>query len=444
MPFWYLHFAFFMKSISKKIFFLAAIFLAVGNLAFGCGYNPSSGNAETVELVIWKPFEGGENLRPIFEAYTKLHPNVTFRYEKKDISTYESDLLNALAAGSGPDIFSIHNDWLPKYQDKMTPTPANLFTAREFSDTFIDVIGEDLVGGDGRLYALPLAMDTLALYYNRDLLGSAGIATPPATWAEVVAGVKKLTQQDRLGNFTVSGIAMGTSGNINRSTDILSLLMLQNGTQIYDSSQGSATMSRETAAPDGSRYSPGVQALDFYTQFSNPAKETYTWNVKNNQSVDAFVAGQTAMILSYSYMEPVIKSKAPLLNFGIAPAPQIDSSKPKVNFANYYAEGVSRGSPNAAAAWDFLKFATSAESLQAYYSLHKQAAVRKDLISTQIADSDIGVFAEGALTAKTFYKPDAPAVEGVLSRMIDDVVLRNKSTQNAVSTGNQSLDDLIR
>lgn len=433
-----------MKPISKKILLFAALSIAVTQLALSCSPNQGPGNAEKVELVIWKPFESEDNLRPIFQAYTKLHPNVSFRYEKQDITSYESDLLNALAAGAGPDIFSIHNDWLPKYKDKLAPAPGSLFSTREFSDTYTDVISEDLVGPDGKLYALPLALDVLALYYNRDLLGSAGIATPPQTWAEVVNDVKKLTRQDRLGNFELNGIALGTTSNINRATDILSLLMLQDGTAAYNSSRTNATLSREVVGASGERYSPGIQALDFYTQFSNPAKEVYTWNVKNNQSVDAFSSGQAAMMLSYAYLKPVIQSKAPLLNFGIAPVPQIDLSKPKVNFANYYAEAVSKGSPHAAVAWDFLKFATSADSLRQYYSLHKQAAPRKDLISEQISDSDVGVFAEGALTAKTFYKPDPSAVEGILARMIDDVVLRNKTSQQAVSTANQLLDDLLR
>ena len=433
-----------MKSIPKKFFSVLILVLAVSQLALSCGPGGNKNTGEKVELLIWKPFEEEANLRPIFEDYTKLHPNVTFHYAKKDITTYESEILNALAAGAGPDIFSIHNDWLAKYQDKMTPAPDNLFSAREFSDTFVDVIGDDLRDAAGHLYALPLSLDVLALYYNRDLLGSAGIAQPPVTWAELVSIVKKLTRQDRLGNFTVNGIAMGTASNVNRATDILSLLMLQNGTQVYAANRSSATLDREIGAPDGSRFNPGVQALEFYTQFSSPAKETYTFNVKNNQSIDAFVGGQAAMMLGYAYMEPVIAAKAPLLNFGIAPVPQIDLSKPKTNFANYYAEGVSKISPHAAVAWDFLKFATQAQSLEKYYSLHKQAAVRKDLISTQISDSEIGVFAEGALTAKTFYKPDSAGVESALARAIDDVVLRGKSPQQSVSTANQILNDLLR
>ncbi|MBI4053729.1 MAG: extracellular solute-binding protein [Candidatus Doudnabacteria bacterium] len=435
-----------MKQTRKRFFFLTAVLLTFSLLAVSCQIGGGGGKVgdKPVELLIWKLFEPEENLRAIMSAYSLAHSNVKFRYEKKEIATYEQDLLNALASGAGPDIFSIHNDWLPKYLDKLSPAPETLFTAREFQDTFVDVAKDELYDASGRLYAVPLAVDVLALYYNRDLLGSAGIALPPRTWEEVVSAVKKLTRQDRLGNFLTNGLAMGTAVNINRASDILSLLMLQNGTQIYNSARNIATLDREIATPTGERYNPGVQALEFYTQFANPAKETYTWNEKNNYSIDAFVGGQVALLLGYSYLEPIIRGKAPLLNFGIAPVPQIDLAKPKVNFANYFAEAVSKSSPDADTAWDFLKFATRAENLQSYYSMHKQAATRKDLISTQIADPQIGVFAEGALTARTFYKPDAAAVEAIFTRMIEDVILRNKSAQQAVSTANQLLGDLLR
>lgn len=429
-----------------KIIKWSVIFLPILLLAQSCSFfgGPGQQQGPQVELVMWKLFDNQQALAPVFSAYQQLHNNVKFRFEEKDIATYEGEILNALAAGAGPDIFTIHNDWLPRYIDKMAPAPDGTYTDREVSDNFVDVVRTDLMGSDGKLYAVPFSTDVLVLYYNRDLLGSAGIAQPPKTWEEVIADVKKLTQQDNLGNFLVHGIAMGTSSNINRSTDVLSLLMLQNGTQVYNPTHNNATLSSEIVASDGTRYNPGVQALEFYTQFSNPAKPTYTWNNRSNYSIDSFAAGQTAMLLSYWYMADLLHDKAPLLNFGVAPVPQIDPDKPKVNFANYFAEGVSRSSPNSAWAWDFLKFATSAESLNAYYGRHLQPASRKDLISEQISRPDLGVFAEGALTAKSFYKPDSSQVERILTDMIDDVVLRGKSPANAVNDANRLLGELLR
>lgn len=430
----------------KRIYVLAGIVLIATQLAPACslyGDLTNKGGTEQITLTVWKPFSEEDSFRSIFEEYRKSHQNIQFQFVRKDIATYEQDLLNALAAGGGPDIFSIHNDWLPRYKDKLTPAPEGIYSLRQYQETFVDVAKEDFYDTDGRLYAVPFSVDVLALYYNRDLLGSVGIPQPPKTWNEAIQDSKKLTRQDKLGNFIVNGIALGTSGNINRSTDILSLLMLQNGTQIYNPSRSQATLDREVVAPDGTRYFPGPQAIEFYTQFANPAKETYAWNSSNNYSIDAFVSGQAAMILSYSYLAPTIRSKAPLLNFGVAPVPQIDASKPKVNFANYFGEAVSRQSPHAAEAWDFLKFMTQAENLQKYYSINKVPSSRKDFIATQISDPEMGVFAEGALTAKTFFKPDAAKVEAIFTRTIDDVILRGKTPQEAASGANQLLGDLL-
>ncbi|PIR96867.1 MAG: hypothetical protein COT91_04360 [Candidatus Doudnabacteria bacterium CG10_big_fil_rev_8_21_14_0_10_41_10] len=431
--------------MKKRILVFLSAFLAITLMAQFCsGPLGGGGGGEKVTLVFWKLFDDSENFREIVQNYTKINPNVKVTIVKKDVATYEQDLLEAFASGAGPDIFSIHNDWVPLYKNKLEPAAEGLFSAREFQDSFVDVASQDLYDEEGKLYAVPFSVDTLALFYNKDLLGSAGVATPPRTWEEMIEAVKQITRQDRFGNFTVNGVAMGTYANINRSTDILSLLLLQNGSQVYNASRSNSIISRDLVGPDGVRYSPGEQALEFYAQFANPSKETYTWNNGNSHSIDAFAAGQTAMMFSYSYLIPTIRSKAPFLNIGIAPVPQIDLSKPRVNFANYFAEAVSKASSNTDEAWDFLKFATSDESLKSYYAKNKLPASRKSIIATQISNPEIGVFAEAALTAKTFYKPNMAKVEAIFAAMIEDVVLRGKSSNQAVSTANRLLDELLR
>lgn len=435
-----------MKNKNKILLSLIAI-LPIALMAQFCGGpdfgGGGDGGGDKINLVIWKLYTEEQTMRPLFEAYQEKYPNVNFSFVEKDIATYEQELLEALASGAGPDIFSIHNDWVPRYKNKLVPAPDGYFPLRTFQEDFVDVVLEDLLDQDDNLYALPLSTDVLALYYNKDLLGSAGIASPPRTWDELISAAKKLTQQDRFGNFVVNGVAMGTAENINRSTDILSLLFLQNGSQIYNNANNSAILDRDISTPDGERYSPGAQALEFYTQFANPSKETYTWNSGNSYSIDAFVSGQVAMMLSYSYMIPTIRNKAPFLNFGIAPVPQIDLSKPRVNYANYFADAVSKASPNHKWAWDFLRFISEEKNLKIYHIGNNVPSSRKDIIATQISDPEIGVFAEGALTAKTFYKPDSNKIEAIFSSMIEDVVLRGKTSDQAISTANRLLNDLL-
>ena len=50
----------------------------------------------------------------------------------------------------------------------------------------------------GKLYGLQPAANTIAIFYNKDVLAKAGV-TPPTTWAELKATAKKLTVGDQYG-----------------------------------------------------------------------------------------------------------------------------------------------------------------------------------------------------------------------------------------------------
>lgn len=416
------------------------ILLIVLSVMFAGGARQN--NDEQVELVWWKTFQDNTDMTPLIEAYQEARPNVIIKYSKKNIVDYEQELLNAIASGNSPDIFTIHNDWLPKHMDKMAPMPPSLMTERQYRETFVDVAASDFIK-DSQIYAIPLAIDVLSMYYNKDILGSAGIFTPPTTWPEVVSAVQKVTQLDSSGNFTRSGIAMGTSSNINRGADLLLLLMLQNGTQFYNENHTSATFDQQIRVNDQS-FNPGATALDFYTQFARASKKAYTWNTKADNSVDAFAQGKLAMMLSYSYMLPTIKDKAPNLNWGVVATPQVDNSGLKINFANYWGEAVSKTSTKQEYAWDFLRFISQRDVLAKYYENVKAPASRKDLLSSQTSDVELGVFAENTITARSVYKPDPGQFETIVLKMIDDVILRGADLETAVSDAVSQVNFILR
>jgi multiple sugar transport system substrate-binding protein len=439
----------------RKYLFIGAgvvglLIIIVGALLFSSGNKPAPAPAlQPVELIWWKPFEDSASVNELINAFQTANKGMTIRYVKKDIVTYEDELIRALAAGNGPDIFSIHNDWLPQHWDKITPAPSAIFTEKQFKDTFLDVVGTDFFK-EGKVYAAPLSVDALALYYNKDILNSAGYPEPPKTWEEVKSAVQKISKQDVNGDFTYSGVAMGLASNVNRAVDVLNLLMLQNGTDFYNSVTGAVGFDQPKDAEEGGKYNPSAVALEFYTQFADPAKRTYTWNAKANNSVDAFSQNKLGMMLSYAYMRERIIQKSPSLNWDVAPVPQITKDGLKYNIANYWGEAVAKTKNWEAtnpekldskqlAAWNFIKFITSKENLDKYYAKKKLPASRKDMIQDQLNDTEIGVFADGALTAKSVFKPDANLFEGAFITMIEDVVLRGYKPVDAVTNAANKL-----
>ncbi|MDE2312427.1 MAG: extracellular solute-binding protein [Patescibacteria group bacterium] len=415
---------------SKLLFSIVGIAM----LAAGCGGGSTGGSQKQVTLTMWDPFMDSQSLQPLFDAYRKNHPNVTIVYTKKDISTYQSDLLDALASGNGPDIFSINNAWLPQYLDKATAAPSSILNLKTFKDSFVDAVANDFTK-DGQIYGVAMSVDSLALYYNKDLMGTAGIATPPKTWNELGSDVQLIKRQDNKGYFTRSGAALGTNANVNRAVDILYLMMLQQGTVPY-SAEGQPTFA-QAVQKNGNYVTPGTAGLDFYTSFANPASLNYNWNSRSDYSVDAFANGRAAFMYSYSYMRQTILQKNPNLNFDVAPVPQPNLDDPSVNFANYWGQIVSRQSRNPAAAWSFLSFLTSKDSLDTYYAQNKVPSSRRDLIALQAADPDIGVFANANLTAKSFYRPDQAKMDDIFGHVIDNVILNNVSEADALSQAQQ-------
>lgn len=416
--------------------------VAMVSLVF-MGISCSPERQQPVTIKIWKPFVDSDKMDVLIQAYRRVQPNVTIEYTRKNIENYEQDVLNALAAGSGPDIFSINNTWLMQYLDKIAPAPADLYTVREYREAFVDVVANDMIR-DNQIYGTAMWVDSLGLYYNKDLLGTAGIATPPRSWDQLARDVRNIKTQDSSGYFTRSGVAMGLYGNVNRAQDIIYLLMMQAGAVPW-SQDGRTPQFASNITRNGQSFNPGAEGIDFYTSFANPTRENYTWNTESDYSVDAFANGRAAYLYGYSYAREQINAKAPNLNYDVANVPQFDLSQPSVNYATYFAEVVSKqASPQVqAAAWNFLKFATSKEALDAYYAKDKQPSSRRDLIAMQTADVQIGVFAHANLTAKSFLKYDENRYDAIFSEVVDNILLRGQTAQSALSRAQSQVSALV-
>ncbi|MEZ4180333.1 MAG: extracellular solute-binding protein [Candidatus Doudnabacteria bacterium] len=423
-----------LKQIYKnKILLLLIATLSVGLLSASCSGGQST-SKEKITLTLWKPFVDSDKMNVIIQAYKKKKPNVTIEYTKKNIENYESDLLNALAAGSGPDIFSINNTWTAQYKDKIVSAPAGLYTLKEYKDAFVDVVNDDFVY-DNQIFGTAMWVDSLGLYYNKDLLGTAGIATPAKTWNELAVDSRKVIVQDASGVFTRSGVAMGLSENVNRGVDILYLLMLQAGVKPW---------SDDGRSPQFASGSGGEDATTFYTSFANPNSGNYTWNARSDYSVDAFANGRAAYLYGYSYTREQIDAKSPNLNYDVAQVPQKQLGTPDINYASYFAEVVSKQSKHQKEAWEFLKYATSKEALDLYYAKDKQPSSRRDLIELQTSDLEIGVFAHANLTAKSFYKPNEAKFDSIIGEMIEAIVIDRQNVSSALSRAQSQASALVR
>lgn len=462
---------------------LVSAFLLLAVMGAGCTKGPDAATAaasKRVELNIWAVIDDADVYQEILKDYRSLHPNVTLNYRRFRLEEYEDELLNALAEDRGPDIFMIHNTWVTKYQPKIAPMPLSSKVAfqeivgtlkkeaiytlkdepsislRRYKNDYPDAVAKDTIRIvnvatkanerklEERILALPVSVDTLGMFVNKDLLNAAGIATVPTTWDKFQEVIPRLMKQDPQGDIIQAAASLGTAFNVERSPDIISVLMMQNGAQM-SADDGSPMFALVPPALSEQRNEPpAYQALSFYTDFANPAKSVYTWNGKQPNSLEAFIQGKSAFFFGYSYHLPQIRTRAPKLNLSLAQLPQIEGN-PTVNYANYWSWTVSKKSKSSDLAWNVLNFMIKPAEAKKYLDAAKRPAADKSLLSAQLEDEDIGVFASQVLTAKSWYRGDDPrAMEDALEIMIENALAGVEEIPTAVRNAQTKISQTIR
>lgn len=391
------------KSGGKRILAVVVMLIAllvVGFLAFTVvGKLLTSG--KPIVLTYWGLWENEQILEPVIAEYKKTHPNVEIAYSRQNPKQYRERLQAALDRGEGPDIFRFHASWVPMFKNNLAPAGKGGYTVQEFNDAFYPVMQKDLVVG-GQPIGVPLMFEGLALYYNEDLLRSAGI-TPPSSWEDFREASLALTVRDENDQIITAGAALGTANNIEHFSDIVALMILQNGGDLKN------PISKEAQ-----------DAISFYRLYAEPPGNT--WDATLDNSIQAFAAGRVAFIFAPSWQVFTVRQINPELEFKTIPIPQLPGTN--VTWASYWAEGVSQKSANQKAAWEFLKFLSSKESLITLYTEASKTREfgepysRVDLAQTLANDPYVGAYINQAPTAESFFLSSRTFDNGINDRMI--------------------------
>ncbi|OHA09196.1 MAG: hypothetical protein A3B37_01495 [Candidatus Sungbacteria bacterium RIFCSPLOWO2_01_FULL_59_16] len=362
----------------------------------------------------------------------------TINYSQKDPQTYESELLDALASGKGPDVFLLQDSWIEKHAAKVKPlSDGELGYARKNLKTiFADGIAGAIADETGALLGTPLAFDSLALFYNRDYFNSANIPSPPRTWEELVEDAKTLTKFSEVGGIRRSGAALGTASNVAHAPDILMALVFQSGGEIIGKDQG--------GSPAAALRSPKTaSALTFYAAFSDTTKRTYSWNAFFEDSIEAFAKGETAMAVGYARDVKKIADLNPQLNFDVAPLPQTGGEL-QVNFGRFDLLAVSRTSQESENAWRFLLWLQRKETEKQYIDLVGLPPARRDLVQSKPPRDWLQPFYDQVLSARPFPIAGDDSLPNILNDMIEAVATKRFTVDQAMNRAAAELNRVLK
>ncbi len=401
------------------------------------GFSLGGPSAKPVSVAVWGTIPS-EQFAGLISDLNEQNKNLfILEYIQKNSATYEEELIDALASGKGPDLWLLSEDSILKNKNKIAPIPFASFSERFFKDTFI---GEgELYLSDSGIIALPFTIDPIILYWNRDLFANAGISQPPKFWDEFVAAVSNLTNRDSLNNIIQAGVALGEFNNIDHSQDIISFLILQTGNPIVDSNNLEATLTESGNAP----VNPAESAIRFFTEFSDPAKTTYSWNRSLANSKKAFIAGTLAMYFGYAGEYKDIQAKNPHLNFDVSEIPQIKDASIKATFGKMSGLAVSKISPNASVAMTASVKLTEKDSIAKISQAAFLPPVRRDLLGENTKDPILNVFYKSAIQGRSWLNPDSQESSNIFRSLIEDVITGKKKISDAVRDADGKLNILL-
>ncbi len=430
------------SSITLKIIILAFLgfFVLTG---LGCKGLSSEQQAATkaVTLEYWTVFDDVDSIRALVNEYRVDHPNINVNVRQLRIDEFYPRLLESLSEDKGPDIISIRNRWIGKLQNKLAAMPPSVpdtliqttkgslgektivttqtkltLNADQLDREYLKAVKDDVLV-NGKIYGLPLSFDNMVLYYNKDLLDRAGIAEPPKNWSEFQKAVKKLVKIDKNGKIVQAGAALGTGNNVPGSDDLIYLLFEQSGVDFTNKSGRAAF--NTTANQSGSEGAIAT-VMNFYTDFANPTRDTYTWNESMNNAIDDFVNGSLGFFFGYNYHYAQIKARAPQLNFSILPMLQVNPET-QVNAANYWVQAVPLKSKKQNEAWGLVTYLTHSPATKKYLDKSVRPTALRAFISMQAEKPELSPFVSQSLIAQNWYRgKDYEAAAQAINTMLKE------------------------
>jgi ABC-type glycerol-3-phosphate transport system substrate-binding protein len=160
-------------------------------LVGGCGQK-----SEPATLTVWQTYNDEESpvFKEIVAKFEEAHPGVTVNVVRLPFNGAEPKIQTALTTGTQPDIARVDVSFLAKLASKNALLDVGPYVPAEFRAEIMPVALESCIYG-GTLWGMPDQTNGLCLFYNKTLFKAAGLdpEKPPATWDDVIAYGKKLT-----------------------------------------------------------------------------------------------------------------------------------------------------------------------------------------------------------------------------------------------------------
>jgi multiple sugar transport system substrate-binding protein len=357
----------------------------------------------------------------LIEAFEAENPDINVIQTNFPYAQYRTKVAASVAAGEGPDVVQLYYGWLDDYlsAEILQPLSKKFFPNQAIEDDFFPIVRTMKVNGS--YYALPTAVRSLGLFWNKKIFREAGLDPnkPPETLDELIDVAKKLTKRDRAGNIIQVGLTMGP---INQDHNWWrEVLVRQFGGEPYNADNTEVTYMNQA----------GLNAFQYYADFAL-THETSVVDFMDKGEI-AFKAGRAAMHIDGSFVLSLF-NRTRRLEWGVTELPSHNDIK--ANFSSYWVNGITskaKGEKHAAAE-KFLKFITSDDAMQLWLDEVGELPAKKMVAkrAENINDAEYGPFIRGLDYAYSTQFYSESAQRKTVVDTLDRIVLLDMSVEESL------------
>ena len=349
---------------------------------------PPRGDAD---LVIWTSEVASRAVTPIAQEFGKKNGiTVAVQVIAADLA---ANAITANAAGNGPDVLTLPNDFLGGALQNGAIRPLSLGAAEL---TAYEKSAVASVSRNGQVWALPYAMENLVLYRNTKAVPAA-----PATVEELVstgqAAVKKKTVKRAL------ALPVGQEGD---AYHMHPFFTSAGGSLFAMDAQGQYDPTKVGIGSPAS-----IKAAQKIAKLGEKGSNVLSRSVDGSNAIAQFTAGNAAYLVSGPWaLADIRKAEIP---YDITPVPPFAGGGTAAPFLGVQAFWTMSNAKNPAFAEEFVtKTMNTPEAMTAMYTQDPRPPVRTDVLTAVSAkDPDMAKLAAGAKNATLL--PDFSFMAGV-------------------------------
>jgi multiple sugar transport system substrate-binding protein len=449
-----------MKTVRRLVVAVVAASLTV-SMTGACtrGDRQAGDGPVTVRYAMWD-----QNQAPVYEkcaqAFHQANPDINVKIEVTEWGSYWGSLATNFIGETAPDIFVDHLAKYPEFARSKVIEPINRYAERDGFDTgqYLPGLADLWRTPDGNRYGLPKDWDTVAIAYNKAILGRAGVSESElrgATWNPQDGGsFERLAA--RLTTDT-SGRRGDQPGFDRRNVAVYALGLDTGGLNYgqttwagFARSLGFELLDRN---PWGNRYNYGdprlAQTIGWWRRMIEKGYMPPLAQAKTLSPGAMFAGGKAAMIIEGSWNISTLTS-AKDLQVGFAPQPR--GPQGSWSMYNGLADSIWAGGRHKEQAWQWMKYLASPDcqnivgSTAIVFPAIPQAA-EQAFQAREKQNIDVSAFTSYVETKQTLLYPitnKAAQIQLLVGPVMERILLGQTDPATALRAVNDDVNKLLQ